>query len=95
MTTQQESLPFAVSSATSYEAAVYMASHAGGLRAKLLGWLLVNGPATDREMQQGLLMDGSTQRPRRLELERDGWVVAVDEVTQPNGRRATRWGVRG
>ncbi len=92
--TGQAALPFATGSVTSFEAAMALASKAGGLRARVLGWLIVNGPATDREMQTGLGMDGSTQRPRRLELERDGFVVAVDEVRQDNGRSATRWGVQ-
>jgi hypothetical protein len=93
--TTQATLPFAAGSVTSFEAAMALASRAGGQRARVLGWLILNGPATDREMQAGLIMDGSTQRPRRIELMRDGVIVALDEVTQANGRRATRWGVRG
>lgn len=91
----QAALPFAPGSRTSAEAAMAIVSRVGGLRAKLLGWLIANGPATDRQMQDGLFMDGSTQRPRRIELERLGFIVAVDEVRQDNGRRATRWGVKG
>jgi hypothetical protein len=86
-------LPFQTHSLTSYEAALAMAGSSTSLKAKVMEWLIVHGPATDKQMQEGLNMGGSTQRPRRVELFQAGLIQEVDKVKQTNGRRATRWGV--
>ena len=84
-------LPFVSGSVTSKNAADSMIEQAGSLRERVWQWLFHYGPATDKEMQQGLEMDGSTQRPRRIELFQDGRVVPVGKVQQPNGRSAVQW----
>tara|TARA_B110000285_G_scaffold208160_1_gene248136 strand:+ start:1097 stop:1372 length:276 start_codon:yes stop_codon:yes gene_type:complete len=86
-------LPFQTHSLTSYEAALAMAGSSTSLKAKVMEWLIVHGPATDKQIQEGLKMGGSTQRPRRIELQKEGLVVEAGQVKQGNGRRATRWGV--
>ena len=86
-------LPFQTHSLTSYEAALALAGSSTSLKAKVMEWLIVNGPVTDKQMQEGLNMEGSTQRPRRVELQKAGLVTEIDRVKQTNGRNATRWGV--
>jgi hypothetical protein len=49
------------------------------------------GPMTDEEIQGILRMGGSTQRPRRLELQQAGRVVAGGKVKSGSGRKATLW----
>ena len=47
--------------------------------------------ATDEEMQAGLGMNPSTQRPRRIELARRGLVVESGTRKTSSGRMATIW----
>ena len=48
--------------------------------------------ATDEEIQDGLLMNPSTQRPRRIELLRAGWIEASpNRRTTKSGRLAVVW----
>lgn len=47
--------------------------------------------ATDEEMQLGLGMNPSTQRPRRIELVRRGLVVEAGTRKTRSGRYATAW----
>lgn len=89
--TGQVTLPFQAHSGTSREAAVRGAASAKSLRQKVYEFLVLWGPSTDREMQEGLHLDGSTQRPRRVELFREGRVVEHGRRVQPNGRSATIW----
>lgn len=49
--------------------------------------------ATDEEMQTALGMNPSTQRPRRIELQRRGLVVEAGEKRTRSGRKATSWRV--
>lgn len=86
-------LPFVSGSVTSWEAADSMIKQATSLRDKIFTWLYYYGPATDKEMQAGLGMDGSTQRPRRVELHKAGRIEPIELVMQGNGRRATVWRV--
>lgn len=60
--------PFQPHSMTSKEAAARIEPHLNALQKKVLDCLKSNGPLTDKEMQHILGMDGSTQRPRRVEL---------------------------
>jgi len=63
------------------------------LQRKVLAWLAENGPATDEEMQEGLGMNPSTQRPRRIELARRGLVVEAGARRTASGRMAVVWRV--
>lgn len=47
--------------------------------------------ATDEEMQLGIPMDQNTQRPRRVELVRRGFVVEAGTRKTKSGRYATAW----
>ena len=79
---------------TSRDAADSVAESAASMRGRLLTWLRCRGTAgaTDEEMQVGLAMNPSTQRPRRGELVEKGLVVDSGE-TYPttSGRRAIVW----
>ena len=86
-----DSLPYVPGSATSKAAAESMQPKAGTLRWKVwkwIHWCATNG-ATDDECQKMLHMDPSTQRPRRIELEKVGLVIKTDR-TRPtrSGRHA-------
>lgn len=50
------------------------------------------GPLTDEEIGTATGIGGNTVRPRRVELVRDGLVVAVGEGRTRSGKRAVRWG---
>ena len=63
------------------------------LQRKVLAWLAENGPATDEEMQEGLGMNPSTQRPRRIELARRGLVVEAGVRMTKAKRAAVVWRV--
>jgi len=86
-------LPFIMGSKTSYDAAQKFTQFAGSKRNLIWRWLAGVGVATDKDMQEALQMDGSTQRPRRLELFRDGHIVEAGTIKQDNGRMATLWAV--
>ncbi len=91
MPNHSDQLPFVSGSVTSWEAADSMIKAAGSLREQVWSWLYWYGPATDKEIQVGLGMDGSTQRPRRVELFKAGRVENVGKVKQVNGRSAVLW----
>jgi len=63
-------------------------------RQRILDALERLGPLTDEQIGKATGIGANTVRPRRVELVRDGLVVAADQdgVTQ-SGNRATRWGV--
>ena len=77
--------------ATSNEAAVRIEPAAGTLRALVLDFLIAQSAhgATDEEMQTACKINANTQRPRRQELERGGWIRRTDR-TRPtaSGRDA-------
>lgn len=89
--TGQSVLPFQVQSETSRDAATMGVPFAVSQRERVYHWLVANGPATDKQMQAALNMDGSTQRPRRVELMRAGRIVDWGKRKQENGRSATVW----
>lgn len=62
-------------------------------RQRILDALERLGPLTDEQIGKATGIGANTVRPRRVELVRDGLVVAADQdgVTQ-SGKRATRWG---
>ena len=74
--------PYVPSSDTSREAAESIEPHLNALQRKVLEFIRERGAhgATDKEIQAGLGMKGSTQRPRRIEL-RDAGLI------QPTGMR--------
>jgi len=54
-------------------------------------YLCEHGPSTDEEMQQGIPMDGNTQRPRRRWLQQNGFIVADGERRTSKNRNAVVW----
>lgn len=84
-------LPFQAHSPTSRAAAEAIGPSRQILREKLLAHLRKHGPLTDEQMQRGVPMDPSTQRPRRGELVKLGLVVEAGESRTSKGRRATLW----
>jgi hypothetical protein len=90
---QNEQLPFIQHSESSRLAARQLTGKAKSLRQQVFDFLKASGPATDKQIQEALSMEGSTQRPRRIELVERGLVVQMGKVMQPNGRVAVAWGV--
>jgi hypothetical protein len=64
-----------------------------GLQRSVVAFLRERGVhgATDEEMQLGIPMPPSTQRPRRIELLRRGLVVEAGTRKAKSGRFATAW----
>jgi hypothetical protein len=59
---------------------------------KVLEWLADQPDgATDEQMQLGIPMLPSTQRPRRIELVKQGMIVQSGEGKTASGRRAAKW----
>ena len=78
-------------SPTSEAAATLIAPTAGTLRAQVLAHLRERGSAgaTDEQMQIALAMNPSTQRPRRIELEKLGLVLRTAQTRKTaSGRDA-------
>ncbi len=63
------------------------------MQRRVLAYLEQHGPATDEEIATGLGMNPSTQRPRRIELERFGLVVKDGTRRTSSGRMACVWRV--
>lgn len=86
--------PSQAHSPTSQEAAEAIQPRAETLRRAVLDYLRSRGEegATDEETQEALAMSGSTQRPRRCELQEMGLVVDSGR-TRPtrSGRAAVVW----
>ena len=81
-------------SPTSVRAAESIAPTAGTLRAEVLAYIAGRGVegATDEEVQVGLGMNPSTQRPRRVELVNKGKVVDSGQTRATrSGRQAVVW----
>lgn len=80
---------------TSSFAADRIRPQANTLRLLVLGFLEEHGPCTDEAIQQGLKMNPSTERPRRIELVKLGYVRDSGlRGTTISGRAATLWEVR-
>lgn len=77
---------------TAHAAAKDIESVSGAQRRAVYQALLVSDGLTDGEIQIRLDLDPSSERPRRVELVRDGLVVdsGRTRLTQ-SGRRATVW----
>lgn len=80
-------------SPTSLEAAQAILPKAGTLRRKVLDYIAAQADgATDQEIQQALGMDPSTERPRRVELQRAGLVCDSGKTRRTaSGRNAVVW----
>jgi hypothetical protein len=90
----QGTLPFQRHSATSREAADEQIPIAGGDERRVFAYLAECGErgATDEEMQRGLTMNPSTQRPRRVNLMRKQLVADSGRVRRTrSGRNAVVW----
>ena len=76
-------------SPTSQAAAALIEPTAGTLRAQVLAYLRERGDAgaTDEEMQIALSMNPSTQRPRRIELEKLGHVLRTTHTRKTTSGR--------
>lgn len=85
-----ETLPYSEPT-TSKEAAESMKEKAPTLRQKVLEQYILAGPEglTDWQVQHRLQMKGSTQRPRRWELEKMGLVEPTERMrVTGSGRKA-------
>jgi hypothetical protein len=81
-------------SETSVAAAREIAGTAATLRRQVLRFLVAMGTdgATDDEIQRNLGMQGSTERPRRIELVESGHVEDLGERRLTgSGRKAVVW----
>lgn len=78
----------------SVDAAVANMPNRGTQRERILSHLQEWGPATDEQLQDALGMEGSTERPRRVELVDAGLVERVGTARTKSGRAAALWGAR-
>lgn len=67
-------VPYVRGSSTSRAAADAIAVHVTPLQKVVMDYLREHGPSTDEEMQAGIPMGPNTQRPRRVELVRNGLI---------------------
>jgi hypothetical protein len=89
------SVPYVAGSETSEAAAERIEPHVDSQRGQLLEILRANeGGLTDGEMQVMAALDPSSERPRRIELQRLGWVrdSGRRRLTRA-GRKAVVWEV--
>ena len=89
--------PYQRHSQTSRAAAVAVAPKAPNLKEQVYAYIRGQGTkgATDLEGAAHFGMDGSTYRPRRVELVDEGRVVAGWKRETPSGREATVWVIKG
>ncbi len=94
MNLQLELAPAQLHSATSIAAAQAIQPKLGELCRQVLAYLRLAGSfgGTDEELQTGLLLDGSTERPRRVTLVEYGLVVDSGRTRKTkSGRDAVVW----
>lgn len=86
-------LPFVKGSATSQEAAESVTKKTVVRdRARIVAALKSYGALTDEEIQTRTGLSGNTERPRRVELVRQGVVIATEmQRRTASGRWATAW----
>ncbi len=84
-------LPFQRHSQTSQAAAESIAPKAATLRAQVLEFIRARGPVTDEEIADGLKLNPSTARPRRVELSNRRLIVKSGIGTNRSGRSAACW----
>lgn len=82
-------------SATSRDAAQAIRPKSDTLRAAVMSYIASQGieGATDEEIQNALGMQGSTQRPRRIELMNAGEIREIGKRKTSSGRLASVWGM--
>ncbi len=83
--------PYVRGSSTSLAAAVSLGDR-NPMRKRIMEYLASTGGATDEQMQIGLDMKASTQRPRRIELVEQGRVKDSGRYALTSSKRkATIW----
>lgn len=90
----EPTLPYVKTSPTSADAALRAEPRAGTDRATVLRILVIAGDygCTDEELQTISNLDPSTERPRRVELERGGWIKDSGKTRKTrSGRSAVVW----
>jgi len=88
-------LPFQKHSRTSILAADKAAGNAASIRERVYQTIKAAADGlTDLEIQALLGIDGSTERPRRIELLNSDRIKAIGTRKTPSGRLATVWGTR-
>lgn len=97
-TTNSVGLAGAANADSSYDAALRVQPRSGSQRAKVLAELmewegLGYTGRTDVQLQTGLKMSPNTERPRRVELVRGGWVKDSGERVKHAGRSHVVWSV--
>lgn len=75
----------------SVDAAMANMPNRGTQRDRILRHLQEWGPATDEQLQDALAMEGSTERPRRVELVEAGLVIKAGTAKTKSGRSAALW----
>lgn len=87
--------PYQRHSDTSRAAAQAIKPCTGAMRQAVYDYLVQHGPSTDEEMQEGIPMPPSTQRPRRCELVAQGLVEDSRERRKTRaGKKAVVWRIR-
>ena len=85
--------PFQRHSSTSREAAVSVYGTVASQRERVFRYIEANGPCSDDAVIAGLGLDGSSVRPRRIELFEAGRITQAGECLTRKGRRAVAWQV--
>lgn len=87
-------MKYQVHSRESYDAAISMMDSAENLRGRVFRFIrsMPEG-ATDEQIQHGLDMNPSTQRPRRVELAEMGVICSEGKRETASGRSAAVWKV--
>lgn len=87
-------LPYQKHSDTSKNAAESMKNSAQSCRARVFEFIKNRGPCSDEQIQQGLKMNPSTQRPRRIELVVMKLIEPYGFTKTKSNRDATLWRVK-
>lgn len=83
--------PPAQKTPTSLNAAESIKPSRETLRERVFAFICENGPVCDEEIADGLSMNPSTQRPRRIELWGQNRIHQQGYSTTRAGRRAQAW----
>jgi len=85
-------VPYVWHSATSAQAATSIdGPRLGAMQSLVLAYIEEHGPVTDQEIADGLSMCGSSARPRRIELARDGLIEQAGTKPTRSRRNAAAW----
>ncbi len=94
--TQPPLPPFVASSDTSYAAAVAKRPTAPAQRQQVYATLVASGPLTAEQICEHLGLDGSSVRPRLIELRNQGDVLDTGQRRRTRaGRFAVVWAAQG